>query len=208
MRRKVIGFVIVIIITVGISLYSYNKGGEEVGEREHFKKINWYSFRDKETPPLIASIINFVVFAGIIYFAVRSSFKNYLEKRHLLIKERIEEANRLKQEFEEKYKEYTRKLEELDKSLERLKEEYRVLGERERDKIIGEAVLKGEKIKQDVKKVIEMEREHAKEELRQFAIELGVKVAEQLLKERLKDKDREELVDEYIRELTEKEFGR
>ena len=174
----------------------------------HHEKINWFSFSDKETPPLIANIINFVIFALILYFALRKPLKNYLELRHKTIKEKLEEAEKLKSEMEMKYKEYTRKLEELDKILASLKEEYRKLGEQRYNRIVAEAEKKGEKIIEDVKKVIEMEREHAIEELRRFAIEVGIEMAEKLLKERLRAEDKERLFKESIEELRSQEIGK
>lgn len=113
-----------------------------------------------ETPNLvliIATIVNFSIFAFIIIkFAGPAFNKNMVARRENLLAE-IEEASRLRREAEEQLAAYQAKLDAFDAERTTLIEEFRELGERERDRLVAEGKDEAARIVADAKALGERE---------------------------------------------------
>ncbi len=146
-------------------------------------------------------IFNFLVLVVGVYFAWTKGIKILLEKRSEEIKRAIEEAARAKEEAERKAKEYREKLKLLDSRVAKIKEELRLEGEAEKERIISEARNTARKIMEQTKITADTELKKAKLALRNEVARLSVKMAGELLAREIKDEDQERMARTYLENL-------
>ena len=106
---------------------------------------------------IIATIVNFAIFAFIIVkFAGGAFNKNMAARREKLLAD-IEEASRLRREAEELLASYQAKLDAFDEERASLLAEFREIGSRERDRLITEAEAEAASIVEDARNLGERE---------------------------------------------------
>lgn len=156
----------------------------------------------------IVSILNLLVFIGIIYWFGGSAITAYYTNRRKALLADLEEAKRLREEAEARLEEYTARLEALEDERRELLDEYHEQGEREKKRIIEEAKKQVEKMRADAELTIEQEVKKAVATLEQQAVDLAVDLAEEMTRERLDRSQQSALVDDYVSDLDKMEAGR
>lgn len=146
-------------------------------------------------------VLNFIIFAAILYFAAAKPARNFLRGRVEDIRKQIEDAEREKDEAEKKLKDCLRKIESLEEEIGEIGETLRKEGEVERDRIIEAANAAAEKIKAQAVFSAEQEIGRAVAAIREEAAETAVVLAERLLKENMKKEDQRRLTSEYVGSL-------
>lgn len=146
-------------------------------------------------------ILNFTVFATIIYLLANKAVKGFFAGRRQRIQESIEEAERFRNEAREKLREYETKLEEASQEIAGIAEMIRTQGEREKEKIIEDARTAAVKMKEDAGTRIEQEYKKAIAELKEEATQLSVEMAEEILKNNIDEKDHETMVDDFLNRM-------
>lgn len=172
----------------------------EAAENEQPKPINWFDFGG-EYPPYIAMFINFAIMATAYYLFGRKPIAAGLQARRDSIAKEIEEAQRMKQEAEQRAKVYQAKLEKLDEELENAREALVRAGEAERDRIVREAEAKSERMRRDAEFLVEQEMKQLRADLWRDTVEVAVGAAEELLKKRVTAADQERLAEDYLADL-------
>ncbi|NOZ86375.1 MAG: ATP synthase F0 subunit B [Deltaproteobacteria bacterium] len=167
--------------------------------------INSFASNQEHASPdwltLGLSAINFVLFILLLVFLLKKPAKDFFSQRHKEISSRIEEARKIKQEAESKYKEYEQRLKHLDEEVEQILKDARSDGEREKQKIIEEAERTAEKIKRDAGRMVEQELRSAKLSLKKEAVSEAVEAAAKILKENLSRDDDLILVKTTVEQL-------
>src|SRR5690606_6674837 len=110
----------------------------------------------------------------------------------------MEEARRLKAEADVKYAQYSERIDNLDAELERLREELRRSGMDERDRIVGEASRKAEKMREEARFLIDQQMKQLRQDLTREAIEAAVAAAELVLTQGTTPQDQERLAKDYL----------
>jgi F-type H+-transporting ATPase subunit b len=174
--------------------------GEAPADGEEPAPINWFEF-GKETPPFIATIVNFGILAATYYLIGRKPIQAALQNRRDSIAKDIEEAQRMRQEAEARAKTYQARLDALESEVHTVREALVRAGEAERDRIIAEAQDKAERLKRDAEFLVLQESKQMSQDLWREALETAVSAAENLLKERVTQADQERLAEEYLAEL-------
>ncbi len=178
-----------IFLTVGLALASGEGGHGEEGS-------GWKGLAQKT--------FNFVVLVGFLYWALAPKIKSFFVDRRKDIKELLENTSAQKSEAEKKYREYSEKIDkaslEIDSIFEMIKEQ----GIAEKQKIIEDAQKVAQKMKEDAKARIEQELQSASSQLRIEAVQLSVKMAEQILKRNITEKDHESMIKEYLDKVVSK----
>ena len=163
--------------------------------------------------PELIKVFNFVVLVAIIYYLVKKGvlarllgmealhLGPYLKKRQESIKTALAEADKAKQEGEQKYQEYEERLANLDLEIKQLRQALIEEGEREKERIITEARQIGEKIKEQARLTAQQELKTAKRRVQDETASMTIELAEELLKKHLTPKDHERLVDDYIEHM-------
>jgi F-type H+-transporting ATPase subunit b len=138
-----------------------------------------------------------LLLAVLIYFA-RKPVLGYLAGRRDSIASSLESSAQLLAESERRLAEWTRKAAHLDEEAASIRAATQRAAEAERDRILADAHVTAERIRQSAGAVVERELRKAQEALRREAADLAVELAERILREQVNDGDRQRLVDEFI----------
>ena len=148
--------------------------------------------------------IDFAALVLILVWAVKKAdMKKALADRQAGIDKALREADELKAAAEKKFAEYTAKLAQANKEAEDLQKIIREDGLAEKARIVAEAKIAAEKIKEQAKVMADQEIVRAKSELREEASRLAVQLAEQTLKSAMRPDDQDRLVGEYLTKVVE-----
>jgi len=148
--------------------------------------------------------IDFAALVLIMVWAVKKAdMKKALADRQAGIDKALREADEMKSAAETKFAEYSAKLAQANKEAEELQKVIREDGLAEKARIVAEARIAAEKIKDQAKIMADQEIARARTELREEASRLAVQLAEQTLKSAMKQDDQDRLVGEYLTKVVE-----
>ncbi len=164
-----------------------SSGGEE-GGHVSIKTLLW-------------PVVNFVILVAILYKLAWQKMKNFFAGRRDGIKTALEEAVAAKEEAEKKFKEYSDRLAKATDEIAGISDMIKAQGQVEKDKIIESAKVTAAKMKEDAQARMEQELKTASNRLRAEAAELSVKMAEDVLKKTVKEKDHETMVKDFLNRM-------
>jgi F-type H+-transporting ATPase subunit b len=176
---------------------------EGPAEVEDPAPINWTEF-DKQTPPFIATLINFGILAAGYYLLGKKPIAAGLQTRRDAIAKEIEEAQRMKREAERRAKTYQAKLERLEDEVRLAREALVRAGEGERERIVAEAEAKAQRMRKEAEFLVEQELKQMRQDLWREAVEAAVSSAEEMLKKRVTAADQERLAEAFLSDLGER----
>jgi len=143
-------------------------------------------------------LLNFAVLVFILYKLAWKSLVNFFRNRREDIRTSLAETEERKVEAEEKFKEYEAKLTKATDDIQNISEMIKAQGHAEKQKLIADAEKTAEKMKEDARARMDQELKKAGSQLRAEAVELSVKVAEDILKRNVSREDHEKMVKEYM----------
>jgi len=144
-------------------------------------------------------VLDFSLLAALLWWAVKkANVKGALADRSAGIEKALSEAVTAKQAAEAKLAEFADKLAKANKEIEEIQAAMKRDGEAEKVRIIAEAKVAAEKIREQAGAAAEQEILKARMELREEAGRLAVQLAEQTLKEKIEKNDQDRLVGEYL----------
>ena len=147
---------------------------------------------------LVKKSFNFFVLIGVLYWFLASKIRDFFTGRRAEIKESLEKAVERKAEAEKKHREYSEKLDKAATEIDGILEMIKSQGVAEKQKIIEDAERTAKKMKEDAQTRIEQEMKKATDELKAQAVDLSVKMAEEILKRSITQDDHKSMVKEYI----------
>ncbi len=162
--------------------------------------INWWSW-NVHAPPVGWFLINFFIFASIIFFASRKPIKKALLERHTKIKDAIDANMAALARATSAFNEARDKLGAVDSEVTELIERIKHEGEVERERIVENARSYAERMKKDTESLLKQEATAAEARLRKYLAIETLARAEQLLTAKLTTDDKERMVDAAIAEL-------
>jgi len=121
-----------------------------------------------------------------------------LDARERKIRETIEAAERQRAEAERRMAEYDAKMRSAQKEAEEMIAQAKVRAQQMMEENERRMSAEAERIKANAAREIEQERRKALEEVRRYAGELGLRVAERVLERSLTDADHKRLADEAL----------
>jgi len=142
-------------------------------------------------------LLNFAVLLYILYKLAWKRLVNFFRNRREDIKTSLVETKDRRVEAEEKFKEYEVKLTKATDDIQNISEMIKAQGLAEKQKLIADADKAAEKMKEDAKARMDQEMKKAGSQLRTEAVELSIKVAEDILKRNVSQEDHEKMVKEY-----------
>jgi F-type H+-transporting ATPase subunit b len=173
-----------LLLAVG-SVFASSGGGHGESSFDKKKDLLWRT-------------MNFVVLAGALFLLLRKPASQALEARRQGIRNQLDDLEKQKAEAEKELSEYKAKLARLDKEIDQIVAEYVREGEAAKEKILQEAQVAAEKLREQAKKNIEHEFQGARLELMAEMSDQAVKMAETLIKKNISDEDQKRIVDEYL----------
>lgn len=184
---------------------AHGEGGGEHAEAEHGEHaapgVNWFTWEAGLPPPMLASLLNFGIWLGLIVFLGRKPIASFLANRRRGIEDGLGEARRLEEAAQKKYDEYSERIENLDNEVEKLRADFKRAGLEERDRIVAEASARAEKMHAEATFLVEQQLKTLRQELTREAIEAAIAAAEKILRERSTAADQQRLADEYLSRL-------
>jgi len=197
LRRPAAVAGIQIVMLLALVTAGFASGGESGGHGGgHAGAAQWKDFMWR--------CIDFAALVLIMVWAVKKAdMKKALADRQAGIDKALREADEMKAAAEKKFAEYSAKLAQANKEAEELQKVIREDGLAEKARIVAEAKIAAEKIKDQAKTMADQEIVRARTELREEASRLAVQLAEQTLKNAMKQDDQDRLVGEYLTKVVE-----
>ena len=149
-------------------------------------------------------VLNFALLAAIVIWIMKkANVKALLADRRSGIEKALKEAVQARDAAEKKYAEYSDKLSKATEEIDEIYASIKKEGEMEKERIIAEAIVSAEKIKDLAEQAAAREVLKARAELRAEAARLAVQLAEQNLREKVGSDDQNRLVGEYLTKVVE-----
>ncbi|MDF1577100.1 MAG: ATP synthase F0 subunit B [Desulfurivibrionaceae bacterium] len=150
---------------------------------------------------LLWRTLNFAGLLIILVWALKKPIANALTSRRRGIIEKFEDLEAQKREAERIYKEYEAKLTGIEQEVQAIIRSAVQQGEAEKARIIDEANRAAEDIQRQAEMAVQHELAGAKLRLRSEIAEQAVRMAEDLLKQNLKETDQAVLVEDYLEKV-------
>ena len=147
---------------------------------------------------LIYPIINFLIFAFLIYRFVLPPARLYLASRRDEILGAVRSADERKEKADSAVRAYRDRLASVDNETKTLLETLRAEGERERAKILREAEELASKIRADADFVSQQEIKIARQQIREEIAQIARETAESAIRSNLRAADQERLVEQFL----------
>lgn len=150
---------------------------------------------------LLWRTLNFAGLLAILIMALKKPIANGLNGRRQAIVEKFEDLEAQKSEAERIYKEYEAKLSKIDEEVQSIIDGAVKQGETEKIRIIEDANRAAGDIQRQAEMAIQHELTEAKLTLRSEIAEQAVQMAEDLIKQNLKDADQTKMVEDYLEKV-------
>ncbi len=175
---------------VGLAAFGFAaEGGEGAHHVDTGKQMKDFMWR----------VIDFAALLGVIIWALKkANAKGALADRTANIEKALREAEQARAAAEKKFAEYSEKLEKANQEIDGIYAAIRKEAELEKERIIAEAKMTADKIREQAAATASQEVLKAKAELRGEAARLAVQMAEQSLRENIKKDDQDRLVTDYL----------
>ncbi len=145
-------------------------------------------------------VINFIIFAGLLYYFLRKPFSEFFKNRKESIIKELEEAKKLQEEAEKLFEETKKKLMNLEKEIKNILETFESMAHNEKEQIIKE-------IENTIQRILKSVEEEKASILSRAKMLLLKKMSEEAI-ENLKNKfknltkeEHEKINEKFIRSL-------
>ena len=157
------------------------------------------SDRSADLRDLLYRFINFTLLVIILSWALKKAdIKSLFAKRIDDIRLKLETLKKDKEEAEEKYQTIDKKLKAFEEERAEILEQYKKVGEAEKERIIAEAELRVQQIIEQSEATIQQEIQSAKDRLKENVVNLAAQKAQEIIAREMKDEDQDRLVQEFI----------
>jgi F-type H+-transporting ATPase subunit b len=146
-------------------------------------------------------ILNFLIFLGVLFFALRKPVKEFWAGRAHEVRFEMEEAARLRREAAARHETLEKRLSRIETEVKDLVRTLEEEGELERKKMVEEAEKLALRIKQDSERIAGQEVLKAREALKAQAVELAMELAERQIRENFQTTDQKRLSEKYLKQL-------
>ena len=144
--------------------------------------------------------VNFAILAGLLYFLLRKPVGKALREAAQRARQMLDDARASAEQMERRYQDQRRNIENLKSELERLREETRAETAAEADRLKQEAQAAADRMTAQVERQVEQARNRALQTIRVELADEAVRLAENLIRQRLDEKTQKRLLDEQIAE--------
>ena len=158
----------------------------------------------KQLKDFVWRVVDFGALLALVVWALKkANVKGTLAARQDAIGKALRDAAEAKEAAEKKFAEYSAKLAAANQEIDEIYAAIRNEGEAEKARIIAEARVMAEKIREQATQAADQEVLKARTELRVEAARLAVGLAEKTIKEKIVKNDQDRLVGEYLTKVVE-----
>jgi F-type H+-transporting ATPase subunit b len=154
-----------------------------------------------EITGIIFPLLNFLIYAGIIYYFAVPLVRRFLQSRHDEVLATITEAAARKRRAEASVHDYRNRLANLEQEIKSIQATLKAEGERDKARLLREAEGLAVKIKSDAQFLAEQEIKLAKRQVLRELAEKAKATATDLIRRSMSEADRAHLVDEFILDI-------
>jgi len=147
---------------------------------------------------LIYRSINFIIFFGVIFYLLRKPLKQVLGDRRDSIQKELQDLEAKKEEAIREFQALEKRISNIKEERETILAEFKVEGEKEKQKIIDNAQKTASRIVDQAQITIQQEIQKAGQSLKQEMSETAVRMAEELLKKNITENDQKTMIGEYL----------
>jgi F-type H+-transporting ATPase subunit b len=159
-------------------------------------EVNW-----GELLPIIAKVVNLLLFVVAMYFVLRRPLAEAFRARQEGIQHDLLRAEEERSAAVAKLHEVEERLARLGSEVEAIQEQTQREAAEERSRIERAAEEEVRKIREQARREIESASKAARAELRAYAAEQSVRMAEEMIRREIRPEDDAHLVGEYVEEL-------
>ena len=152
--------------------------------------------------------INFVILFGAIFWFTRRALVVAVRNKRDATAKSIEEATKLRDEMRKKFEDYDARMKNIDERMASIVSEAKTESEAEMAKMVTEAGVVGNRIREDARLIADQEIARAKRELQDEQIARAAELAEQILKANITKEDQARLADEFMSRVGKEKEGR
>ena len=190
----IITITVCLLLAVLVAAGFASEGGEGAHHVDTAKQMKDFAWR----------VLDFAALLALVIWALKkANVKGTLAARQAAIDKALQEAAEAKKAAEKKFLEYSDKLAAANREIDAIYAAIRADGEAEKARIIAEAGVMAEKVREQATQAANQEVQKAKIELRVEAARLAVELAEQAIKEKIVKSDQDRLVGEYLTKVVE-----
>lgn len=146
-------------------------------------------------------VLNFAVFAGILYYFLGKRVADFFKKRSTGIADEISSLEERKAAAEKNLEEVGRRIADLESERKAILADYQAQGEAVKKAIIAQAEKNAEHIMAQAKATAQNEIQGAMDDMRVQMAEHIVEATEKLLAERLTEAEHAKLIDKYLNKV-------
>ena len=146
----------------------------------------------------------FIVFGIVLFLLHRFAWTpiaQALDARAAKVHGDIEQAEKLKEDAEQKLSDYLQRLEGLQAEGDKITQESRVQAEKQREELLAQAKTEAQTILEHSKREVLQAKTKALAEIHQQIVEVGTSVATQILGRQLNSEDHKQLALDAVKEL-------
>jgi F-type H+-transporting ATPase subunit b len=152
-------------------------------------------------PAWIWKLVNMLAFLAFLGWVLGGPIKRAIASRHENIRQEANEARERRTKADQMARDIQARLAQLEQEIEQIRERAKIEGERQKREMIAAADAEAQKILQSARNEVDNQLKHARHELTEYAGQLASERAEQLLRDRITDADREKLFRESLSEV-------
>lgn len=150
---------------------------------------------------VIFPAINFIIYAGILYFFALPAVRGFLRSRREEVVVTMAQASAKKQQAEALVAEYRAKLAGVDEEVRSIHTSFQREAEADRDKLLREAETLAAKIRDDAHFLSEQEMKAARQSIREEMAERAAATARDLVQKNISAADQARLAQDFIQSI-------
>src|SRR5437660_3455055 len=154
-------------------------------------------------PGWILKLANMILFLGVLAWFLGGPIKKALIDRRTQIQADAQEAKARRAKADQLAVDIQARLTQIENDVRAIHDRAQAEGEKQKNELIAAAEAEAQKILQSARNEVDNRLKRARHELTEYAGELATQRAEQILREKVTDSDRERLFDESVREVAE-----
>lgn len=154
---------------------------------------------------MLAQLFFFIVLLLLVKKFAWGPVMNMMKQREEYVANEIDAAEKSRAEAEAAAKEAVEQLKQTKQEAQQIIEDARNAGKRQENDIVSAAREEAERLREAAKADIENEKEKALQALQDKVASLSVLIASKVIEKELDEKDQQQLIDEYIKEVGEEQ---
>jgi F-type H+-transporting ATPase subunit b len=176
-------------------------GPELIGAAQAWAAGGAAAHHEPSIGEILYPAINFVLYAGVLYYFVLPLVRNFLRSRQAEIVAAIDQAAAKKQQAEALVREYRAKLAALDQETQAIRALLREESEREKARLLRDAQATAEKAREDARLLADVEVKTARQEIIEEMARRAEAAARELVRRNIAPADQSRLVQEFIQQI-------